>query len=175
MSFLTQMTSYFRSPALKESMYHALANQQHPAGTSRVTSAKLPDRAMYRLEKDKLLETDGFKADLYIESDDVIYLVKTIEKFQLDPLPASYVQDLIQAKKNLVHRKYKRVVPVILIGQNTQSRPFLEEVYRHHVLVLQGTAEECAYHFELILQHQVTVTYQMSPRIGDSEVRFFGI
>ncbi|MFC4769629.1 hypothetical protein [Effusibacillus consociatus] len=158
MSFLSQMIGYFGSPALKESMFKALANQE------------------CKLEKDKpLLESNGFKADLYIETDDVIYLVKTIEKFQLNPIGASFVEDLIQAKKQLVTQKYKRIIPVVVIGQNTQSRAFLEAVYRNHVLVLQGTVEECAFHLEYILQHQIAPTYQISPRSADSEVRFFTI
>ncbi|GAX90051.1 hypothetical protein EFBL_1677 [Effusibacillus lacus] len=158
MGLMSQMLEYFRSPALKESIYRALVDMD------------------CKLEKDKLLsEPEGLKADLYIEADDVIYLVKTVEKYQLDPLPGALVDDLIQAKRNLVHSKFKRVVPIILIGENTVSGFFLEEVYRNHVLVLQGTVEECAYHLEFILQHQVSVIYQMSPKLEPSALRFFGI
>jgi hypothetical protein len=158
MNFMSQMLDYFRSPAIKESLYKALANQD------------------CTLEKDKLLpEMDGYTADLYIETDDVIYLVKTVEKFSIEPLSGDDVEDLWQAKKRLVQHVYKQVVPIMIIGQNTQGHSFMEAAYRHHVLVIQGPIEDCATHLEFILQHQVVPTYQMSMQIRDSDMLFFAI
>jgi hypothetical protein len=158
MSLLSQMIDAFKSTAFKESLYKALEGQ----GCT--------------LEKDKLLKATGnFKADLYIETEDVIYLVKTVEKYNIEPLSESLVEELGAAKKNLASGGYKHVVPVVIIGQNPLSHPFLEGVYRNQVLMIQGAVEECAAQLEFILQHQVVPSYQMTPRIGDEEVRFYGI
>jgi hypothetical protein len=158
MSLMSQMLEYFRSPAIKESLYRALAGQA------------------CKLEKDKRLpELGEFKADLYIETDDVIYLVKTVEKFRLEPLTGQSVEDLCRAKNHLVRHAYKWVVPIMIIGQNTQSHSFMEAVYRHQVLVIQGPVEDCANHLEFILQHQVVPSYQMSHQMQDGDMLFFAI
>jgi hypothetical protein len=157
MSLLSQVIESFKSHSLKGILHKMLKNQD------------------LRYEQDKKLGEAGGHTDLYIEADEVIYLVKTVETFQVQALGKEVVEEVANAKKHLLKRTYKRVVPVLIIGQNAQSHAFMEACYRCQALVVHGPIEECAHQLEFVLQHQVIPTYQISPRVKDSELRFFGI
>lgn len=157
MSLLSQVIESFKSQTLKGILHKMLQSQD------------------CQFEQDKTLGEAGGKADLYIEADEVIYLVKTVETFQVQALGAEAVEEVAQARKHLLTRTYKRVVPVLIIGQNAQSRSFMEAGYKHQALIVHGPIEECAHQLEFLLQHQVIPTYQLSARNKDAELKFFGI
>ncbi|ASS75994.1 hypothetical protein CIG75_14165 [Tumebacillus algifaecis] len=157
MSLLTQVIESFKSQSLKGILHKMLQAQD------------------CHFEQDKWLGEAGGKADLYIEGDDVIYLVKTIETYQVQALCAEVVEEVAKARKHLLTRTYKRVVPVLIIGQYAQSRAFLEAGYKNQALIVHGPIEECADQLEFILQHQVIPTYHLSVSSRDSEGQFFRI
>ncbi|TCP52777.1 hypothetical protein EV586_10720 [Tumebacillus sp. BK434] len=157
MSLLSQVIESFKSQSLKGILHKMLQSQD------------------CQFEQDKRLGEAGGKADLFIESDEVIYLVKTVEAFQVQALGADVVAEAALARKHLLTHTYKRVVPVLIIGQNAQSRAFMEAAYKNQALIVHGPIEECAHQLEFLLQHQVIPTYQLSARSKESELKFFGI